>query len=366
VPRAERFTVVEMSGSHHEMGRQYGRQCKEGIRRLVDAFDELILRGERVEAARAVARQAVPWVREAAPELVEEVEGIAAGAGLDFDDVFRLNCSVELFAWRGCVGGDKVSTVPRACSSFALRAAEGTLVAWNMDWWRLWLPHLVLLHGVPNDGPRFLAFAFAGCVGRPGMSEHVAMAANYLPYRGVAAADGAGQQWAGPGVPYNFLSRMLLQQRSTADAVALIATTRRMASLNYTLGDDQGDICCVETTPVEHHALRPGGEDFIVHANSYHSPAFGGMPEAEQRERDPRAHHAREQLRAHGGDLDRPTLQAVQTSHFPGQATGVCVHRKLQDRDGITLLSFVAQPGRDTMWAAVGPPCEHDFLAYEL
>jgi len=54
---------------------------------------------------------------------------------------------------------------------------------------------------VPSHGPRFLAFAFAGCVGRPGVSEHVAMAANYLPYRGVdAAADGAGAQWAGAGV----------------------------------------------------------------------------------------------------------------------------------------------------------------------
>jgi len=365
--RSRRFTVVEMAGTHYEMGRQYGAQCKELIRGLAARFDGLILKEPNVEAGKAAAREAAPFVREAAPELMEEVEGIADGAGVDFDDVFRMNCSVELFAWQGCIESQSVSTVPAprtGCSSFALRAKEGTLVAWNMDWWRLWLPYIVLVRGRPNDGPCFMAFAFAGCVGRPGMSEHVAVSANYLPYRG-GAAPGVANQWDGPGVPYNFLVRIMLKQRSTEDAAAAAAGLKRMACVNYTVGDASGDIRCIETTPRDYAEIRADA-DFITHANSYLSAEFDGIREPDLHARDVRTHHAREQLRQAPRPLDRHALASVQTSHFPGDTTGICVHRMLQDRDGITLLSFIGDITARTMWVSYGPPCEHEFLPYEL
>jgi len=360
-----RFRVVRVQGTHYEMGRQYGEQCKDLIGDLVDRFDALVMKDDSFQAGREIARSAVPFVQDAAPELLEEVEGIAAGAGVDADAVFRLNCSVELFAWQGCVTQQSVSTVPRACSSFAARAAEGPLVAWNMDWWCLWQPYIVLLHGVPDSGPRFLAFAFAGCVGRPGMSEQVAVSANYLTYRGTIDPDSGQRVWAGPGVPYNFLTRIMLKQPSTEAAVAAATGVQRMASVNYTIGDRSGDICCLETTPDEHAVLRPE-QDFIVHANAYHSPAFDGIPREQLLERDPRAGHGYAQLEQRGGKLSRNALTEVQTSHFDGQETGICVHRKLQDRDGISLLSFVADIRAGGMWAAYGPPCQHEYLLYEL
>ena len=358
---------MEIAGTHYEMGRQYGSQCKELIRELGAKFDGLILTESNMETGRAVAREAVPFVREAAPELIEEVQGIADGAGVDFDDVFRMNCSVELFAWQGCIESQPANTVPpppTGCSSFALLAKEGTLVAWNMDWWRVWLPYIVLLHGKPNDGPRFMAFAFAGCVGRPGMSEHVAVSANYLPYRG-GPAPGVPNQWDGPGVPYNFLVRIMLKQRSTDGAVAVAGGLKRMACVNYTLGDTSGDVRCIETAPRDCAELRPDG-DFISHANSYLSVKFAGIPEPELEARDRRTHHAREQLRLAPRPLDRRALARVQTSHFPGGTTGICIHRKLQDKDGITLLSFIGDIAAGRMWVAYGPPCEHEFLPYEL
>jgi len=368
-----------MSGSHYDMGRQYGTQCRERIRDLQARFDRLILRDYNVEAAKAVARQAVPHVQDAAPELIEEVQGIADATGLDFDAVFRLNCSVEVFAWQGCIGGQAVNTVPTepdGCSSFALRAREGTLVAWNMDWWTVWQPYLVLLHGRPDDGPRFLAFAFAGCVGRPGLSEHVAVAANYLPYRG-GMAPGNPNEWEGAGVPYGFLSRIVLKQHSTADAVAVATGVKRMASLNYTIGDATGDIRCLETTPLDHAELRPEDlaapgtplhlePDFLTHANSYLTKSFNGIPDDQLKDGDLRTADAHKQLRDAGRPLDRHSLMSVMTSHFADDTTGICVHCQLQDRPGISLLSFIANVGEGRMWAAMGPPCEHEYVDYEL
>jgi isopenicillin-N N-acyltransferase-like protein len=359
-----RFTVVEMQGSHYEMGVQHGRQRRGLIRRLVREFDGFLLPPEYAEEGRQVAREAEGCVRAAAPELMEEVEGIAAGCGLPFEDVFRLSCSQELNSWQGCMRRRAVTTVPSGCTTIAARHGGSSLVAWNMDWSLHWQPFLVLLHGRPKDGPAFLAVALAGSIGRPGLSERIGVSANFLPYRARREVAVGGGEWAGPGVPYSFMARMLLQQSSTADALKLLERTKRMACLNYTLGDDRGRTCCVETLPAEQAVLKTR-EGFIVHANSYHSPEFGPMSEEQQREHDPRAYLARETLRRRPKPLERADLYAAQRAHFPGRPTGVCVHAT-EPRLSNTLLAFVADVEAQTMWAAYGPPCRHRFVRYGL
>lgn len=358
-----RFPVIEMQGSHFEMGRHYGAQCKDLIRDLSAKFEGVFVADEaRWPDARRAMAEAAPAVRAAAPELIEEVEGIAAGAELSFDDVFRMNCSAEMGQWRGCMEKRAAVSTSDECTSFAAHTASGTLVAWNMDWHRLLQPYMVLLKGRPEGAPAFLAFALAGSVGRPGLSEHIAISANQLPYRPTEARPGSdGPAWAGPGVPYCFLSRMLLQQKGIHDALALVERTRRMACLNYTLGDATGDICCVETTPAAHAVLR-SDESFVTHANSYHSPKFDGLPEAERQARDPRAHAARALLLERQDRLDREAIFAAQTYHFPDQQTGICHHASAT----VTLLSFVAEVGKGRLWAAYGPPCEHELMPYEI
>ncbi|MCD6359486.1 MAG: hypothetical protein J7M38_01395, partial [Armatimonadetes bacterium] len=60
--KSVRFTVVEMSGSRYEMGRQYGRQCRALIRRLAGRFDAMLVPEEYLEQAREVAMSALPVV----------------------------------------------------------------------------------------------------------------------------------------------------------------------------------------------------------------------------------------------------------------------------------------------------------------
>lgn len=360
---AVRFPVVEMAGSRYEMGRQYGRQCRSLIHKLSSRFDAMLLPSEFLEGGREVALQAVPEVRREAPELIEEVEGIAAGAGLSFDEVFRLSCSQEMNSWQGCMRRRAETTVPDGCTSMTVSREGGSLVAWNMDWWIAWQPYLVLLHGHPDDGPSFLSFAIAGSVGRPGLSEQIAVAANFLPYRADPSQPAGGAQWAGPGIPYSFFARMLLAQPSTAEALKLTKRVRRMACLNYTLGDTRGEIACVETMPADLAVLKPK-DGFLVHANTYYARKFGGLTEARM-DQDPRAHLARERLRRLNRPIERADIYAAQRGHFPGQPTGTCVHTA-GERPSITLLAFVGDLRERAMYAAYGPPCQHRFLRYGL
>lgn len=362
---AKRFPVIEMSGTPYEMGLAHGTQCKALIRGLLRKFDDIVLPAQYQDAGREMIRGAMPVVRDHAPDLYEETAGIAAGAGLAVEDVFRLNCSSELHAWRGCLDLQANNTVSDGCTSFTVEHDGSALVAWNMDWWDVWLPYLVLLHGQPQDGPRFLCVAFAGCIGRPGLSEKIGVAANYLAYRASSQVPLGSADWAGPGIPYNYMARMLLQQKSTPDALKLLERTPRMVGLNYTLGDDRGRICCVETIPTE-QAVVTSQEGFVVHANSYHHPYFGGFTEAQQKTQDPRAWHAREVLRRRGMPLSRADLYAAQRTHFKGCETGVCVHTDDNGKWLITLLSLVADVREQTLWVAHGSPCAHRFLPYRL
>ncbi|MGI5816612.1 MAG: C45 family autoproteolytic acyltransferase/hydrolase [Armatimonadota bacterium] len=362
--RDVRFNVVEMSGSRFEMGRQYGRQCRELIRDLAANFDRMLLPEEYLYEGREIAMGALPHVRREAPELVEEVEGIAEGADLPFEDVFRLSCSQEMNAWQGCMKQRVVTTVADECTTIAAQRDGSSLVAWNMDWWVQWQPYMVLLHGRPDNGPDFLAFAMAGSVGRPGLSETISVSANYLPYRAAPEYAAGGPDWAGAGIPYSFMARMLLAQKTTADALRLLERTKRMVCLNYTIGDLGGDACCVETMPEHIAVLRPE-DGYITHSNSYHAPEFGGIPMEERAERDPRCHRAWEVLSRRPKPLARADIYAALRAHFPREETGVCVHRG-GEKPMITLLSFVGDVKNREMWAAMGSPCEHRFLRYDL
>jgi isopenicillin-N N-acyltransferase-like protein len=361
---ATRFNVIEMSGTRHEMGRTYGRACRPLIRRLVKHFDAMLMPEELREEGRAMALEAVPHVRSEAPQLIEEVEGIAEGAGVPFEEIFLLSCLQEMNAWQGCMRQRSVNTVTDGCTSIAAQRDGSSLVAWNMDWWVKWQPYMVLLHGKPDDGPAFLAFAMAGSVGRPGLSEQISVSANYLPYRAAPEFAAGGTEWAGAGIPYSFLTRMLLDQKSTADALKLLKRTPRMLCLNYTIGDARGDICCVEAMPRDLAVLRPQ-DGYITHANSYHAPKFGGIKKSQRAEKDPRAHRAWEVLSRRDKPLSRQDIYDAQRSHFPRKDTGVCVHTK-GEKPMITLLSFVGDVKAQTMWAAMGSPCEHQFLRYGL
>lgn len=362
-----RFPVIPMQGSHFEMGRQYGSQCRQMIAQLAGRFDSIFIRNDKLyERAHQAMDDAIPIVEAAAPELIAEVAGIAEGAGLGFEETFRLSCSAEAGQWRGCMQRrSEVSIRDDQCTSFAANTDDGTLVAWNMDWYKELLPYMVLLHGRPDDQPDFLSFALAGSVGRPGLSEHIAIGANQLPYRPTPDPPEDGPEWAGPGVPYCFISRMLLALGSTAEALEMLAKTRRMCCLNYTIGDEGGDICAVETTPDAQSVLRPQ-RSFLTHANTFHSPDFSGMPDHERAERDPRAYTSYQLLLQRENSIDRHLIAEAQTHHFPGQVGGICIHREFDQTPAITLLSFIGEVGKGRMWAAYGSPCKHEFILYEL
>jgi len=120
-----RLPVIELRGTPSERGYQHGRALAGEIARTYERFVSDTTAGSPPVSERdllAYAQGHLPESRAYAPDLVEEVEGIAAGAGMPFEKLWLLNAWDEADAIRLY---QKVNA-RRACTSFAATGASTT------------------------------------------------------------------------------------------------------------------------------------------------------------------------------------------------------------------------------------------------
>ena len=93
----EPFPLIEISGPPRERGRQYGQKAAERIRKGTSHYfaqlKELSLDSAGVSA---LVRDYLPVIEAFEPTYVEEMHGIAEGAGVPFEDVVLLNARTEI------------------------------------------------------------------------------------------------------------------------------------------------------------------------------------------------------------------------------------------------------------------------------
>ena len=91
------FPFVSISGGPFERGRQFGQACGDQIRRYPEVLRTVVVHESRLRDPNAqvsppddaeLMRRAhafLPWIERFAPEQVEEMRGIAAGADVPLD-----------------------------------------------------------------------------------------------------------------------------------------------------------------------------------------------------------------------------------------------------------------------------------------
>lgn len=359
------YPRIRVSGGPRERGRQYGEQAAERVRRSIAAYREVFAHEagwgwERVREEAAAFRD--PIARHGAKYL-EEIEGIAEGAGVDVLDVLAINVRTEVMfsakARRAAAG----SSLPLECSSLAVtpeRTAEGRLlVAQTWDWLVHSFDTVVVLEVQQDDGPDFVTVVEAGLLAKTGMnSAGIALATNAL----VTAAD-AGR----PGVPYHVLLRSILDGETVSDGLGAILRGERSSSANYLLADEDGVAVDVEATPGDHTRTFLGyPEDGVVlHVNHFtwageavRDVSLWAMPDSPFR-----LARLRQLTGAAAGPLGVAELQAV-LSDERMRPYGICCRPDPRDEGAMrwaTILGVVMDPAARTMWLASGIPADEGF-----
>lgn len=192
------------------------------------------------------------------PHLVEEIEGMAEGAGASFDALFALQLIDEEWAYRASRPAAQVSR--DKCSSLAIadRATGQTWIAQNMDLGAYTDGLQILVrHAADEHGPAQLIFTLAGHLGLMGVNEAgVGLCCNSLPQLPSARH----------GVPVAFAVRRVLEGRTARDCADIVRTLSHATNQHYLLAD-AGTIISLEASAAGVVEYTPPLADRVVHTN---------------------------------------------------------------------------------------------------
>lgn len=351
------YPFHRFSGSHREVGRQHGEQCRDLIARHYELAVERLgaQTGIASEAAASRALEYRAHVQRHAGFLDEEIRGIAAGAKLSLGQAYLLQLRAELNQTQGDQVDDECTTF----AALSTATADGApLAGQNADLPSIYRELGVVLHIAADDRPEVLMLTPAGQVSYIGINScGLGVFGNFL------TCDG----WR-MGFPRYLLTRLALAHGSIAEALATLEGVPRASSRNLMMVDTSDTAKDLETTPLHAAALEPE-DGLLAHSNHYLAPALAGEERAEPIRLEnsrTRLERIRLLLDRRRGELDARAVAELfrDRADFPH---ALCV--RPGDREGIDTITFasvIAEPSKGRIWVSSGPPCESDYRCFSF
>ncbi|WP_346011759.1 C45 family peptidase [Streptomyces sp. SID3343] len=378
--------TIEIGGEPRTRGRQYGEGARALIRTSIDYYTEAFGTSSGLTWSQ-VTERAAAWLepsRAFAPDLVDEMAGIAEGAGIDLLDVLALNARGEIiydgtFASMTPVGRDTAPAgpagpadnapqdeddAPDGCTSFAMletASGDGHVYA-GQNWdWRYGVRETVMVVRVVQPGkPTVVMHVEAGQVGRQGAnSAGIALNANGLGGRFDHAV----------GVPQTLVRRRVLDCANPADALDVLFRTRAHIASNALLTHREGFAIDIETTPGANGWMYPT-DGLLVHGNHYQAfmpPQLAANYRPASPDsliRVPRAEAGLRRCRDADGPAEtRKLIHAAMSDHL-GRPDSLCTHpdpARPAVRQWATLLSSCVDLTAGEYRVTAGTPCDHEY-----
>lgn len=363
--RRGKIRVLELGGTPYEMGFRHGQLHAEAIRHY--ARERVRLSGLPGWTGRSVseadvletARECVDEHRAYAPDLVAELEGMAAATGLSLAELVIVNGFTDFVdvihnSGRGTAAG-QVPVAADNCTAFlvpASRTAAGrALFGQTWDMHDSATEHVLMLRGRPEGKPAFLAFTTAGCVGMIGMNE----AGLSVGINNLLGGDGR------PGVTWPFVVRRILEQETLEEALACLREARLAGAHNYLLLDAEGRGANVEATSTTLHVSELAA-DPIAHTN--HCLAAETCAVERRREKasressEARLQHAEELLSGNGITPD-------DLKELTRDERAICITPVGPDEIA-TSGAIVMEPATRELWAVWGVPNRNSYERFSL
>ena len=358
---------VRVEGTSYQRGLQYGTQAGARVRLSVQAYQQAFAHyaGWDWPAVRREAARFEAPIGKFRPAYLEEMRGIADGAGLDLTDVLAINVRTEVMYSAKARNAPRQPQPPGECSAFAYVPAPGqpgsVILGQNWDWLLHAAQTLVVLEVRPDDGPDFVTVVEAGLLAKTGMNAAgLGLVTNAL----VTEAD-TGE----PGLPYHVLLRAVLDCGTVTEALKVLQAGLRSSSANYLIAHASGAALDIEAAPGDFTRLYPlfPEDGVLLHTNHFLTPrldpvdlSLWAMPDSAVRLQRLQAATT---ARKHPPTLDdfRPLL--ADHADYPNS---ICAHPDPADHpreQGATIASVLMDLNARRLWLAAGHPCQ---VPYEL
>ncbi|WP_223166798.1 C45 family autoproteolytic acyltransferase/hydolase [Nonomuraea sp. SYSU D8015] len=307
-------------------------------------LDLFTVAGATPSQVRAWGKQALDRSAAWAPQLADEITGIASGAGLEPWQVAVVNARTEILAAVAAPGEGE-------CSTSVVLPGPRTVQTWD------WHDHL-------RDAPMLWEFE-----SRPGHVVRTFTEAGALAKIGVNTA-GLGIHFnilrhrsdhTDVGVPVHLIARRILEEAATVEEAAVIARSAPVSASTVITAVTSDDAGSIEISPAGVAVIPPEPDGVLQHCNHFLDPA---LAEGERHATDrPSTYERLKHLRDHVAELsgDDHTARALaMLSHGP-DAAPVCAHpdqtQPINQR-WETVATIALDPRAGRMWVHQGGPCQ--------
>ncbi|KAM0753243.1 AAT-domain-containing protein [Meredithblackwellia eburnea MCA 4105] len=246
------FPIIKCSGTPKDVGRQHGEAAKHQIAGSIDAYKTLFKEMAGLDWPQAL-EIAADFEAKLLPNFLEELEGVAEGAGVPLLHIVALNCRSEI-----------ALTAPLdGCTAFSLRTKNG--VQWlsqNWDWKPSVLDSLIILDIAPYESRPGMKFVTeAGIIGKIGFNSFgVGVTLNAIRAPSLDRSL----------LPLHLFLRLLLTQPSVSTALDIISTLPGIASTCHILVADPKTAVGLECSPHGFAFLKPGETSGVLsHTNHF-------------------------------------------------------------------------------------------------
>lgn len=335
--------IISLRGSHYDIGYEHGEVKTREILEFCRLFHaklaaNKISRGSAVKIAEKFGEHTGKY----APWLLEEIRGIADGAGMKYETVLSLNCMFEI---PRIVGKKEI----HYCTVWGVTDGKQCMAVQNLDLAREYGELLTLMRIAPTGKRSVLLLVLPGMVGMMGMNR------DGLSFSGTTVSSKEVRY----GVPKPFLGRSILHNCSNVtEAADVLGDAPRTTGGNAMLADASGGLNIIECSAVKCALIGPQN-GFVASTNHYTDDDLFGLSPPDTTSSEARLARIRWLLEnSQKRDLDTMFSFASDHEHEPDDLT-ICRHGGIS-----TVSSLVFVPQEKCIWAAGGLPCSNSFKQY--
>ncbi len=354
------FKEVTIQGTPYERGLQYGRACPKEIALSIRNYTELLQLRKKMswEQAKALSLKYLPAIRAAGEAYVQEMQGIADGAGVSFEDVLVLNARSELLHTPIPADPEEGMECTAFCAMGQATCDGSILAGQTWDFTLAQREAVIILRILGEAGkPTILMFPEAGMIGGKGCnSAGLSLTLNALrtsEYR--------------IGLPVHIRMRRILECTRLHEAYEQAVSGIMPGAANLMMAHKDGVALDVELAPNGVDVLLPE-QGVLVHTNHfigprhslYHGHSAGGSTYI-------RLQRAKQLFCR--TDLTMEDAEAAFRDHA-GWPTSICAHavhteRPLLEQNG-TNFGLLMDLTHGIVRLAAGNPCETPFTQISI
>ena len=350
---------ITLSGSPYEIGFKHGKELKSQVWVSLETYRERYLRQRQLswEDAKRLSLRFLPAFEGENERFIEEMRGIADGAGLTFEDILAINLRSEIL-YTGLVNAFKQEA--DECTALAIlppRTARGQVIAGQS--WDFTLRQkdasAIVRYRQGNGRSDMLVFLEAGMLGGKGVNrDGICLTLNALTTSNTAV-----------GLPLHARMRLALEKKYLSDAYVAAVSGKIPVSVCLTITSRDGLALCLELDPAGADVLQPEN-GFIAHTNHFvgikHAPthANAGLGSTYMRYQRIR------QLLSQNSDIRLEQAESFMRDH-KGYPTSICAHphpdtpEEELPRAGGTICAFLTELTTGRTRFCMGNPCENEF-----